>query len=150
MTNNVDLEIDLDDVLIEDLLNIYIRTHMTSGSYEIFQREKEHQLILDAAAKAVLNEAIVEAIKIGMEINTAKEEYTKPTEDRVIVVINDNVHNYPVGRVLSYDEISSCTGCKKPIITINLAGDSDSDTILFDGQGILVENGMIINAKDLP
>lgn len=87
--SNVDLEIHLEDETMEALLDIYIRTHMTSGSYEVFLREKEHQFISDAAGKAVLNEAIVNAVEAGTMADMAKDD-DEPTFTEYENLARDN------------------------------------------------------------
>jgi len=73
---NVDLDINLDDDTIEDLIAIYIRTNMSSASYEVFERERADDVlsVREAAGCALLNEAIINAVQAGMEADMSKDD----------------------------------------------------------------------------
>jgi len=93
MTNNVDLDIDLDDGIEDDLLDVYIRMYMSSASYEVFQREKENMTMVEAAGKALLNEALLTAIKIGMMIDkTETDEQNNGAIDNLTIILNAMVN----------------------------------------------------------
>lgn len=62
-TKNVELELDND--IIRDLIEIYIKENMSNASYQIFKLDNNGFMI--AAANAVRNEAIVVAITEGMK-----------------------------------------------------------------------------------
>ena len=79
MTNNVDLTINLDDDTEEKLIEIYIRTTMRSASWEVYEREKTEHGCVVAAGKALLNDSIVDAIEIGMEIDKRIKDETNDT-----------------------------------------------------------------------
>lgn len=62
---NINIDLDLDNDTVEALINIYIRENMSSASYSVYKEEVNGFMI--AAAKAIQNEAIVTAVKVGME-----------------------------------------------------------------------------------
>ena len=170
---NVDLELNLEDDVIEDLIAVYIRTNMSTASYEVFMRDREKTGVRVAAGCALLNEAIINAIIVGMEIDTIdfdfeapvmSEEFneelidavvatghTRPTENRrndgrVSVIINGEQYYYPVGHDISYDEIAFHGQATQPSVTVNSPRFGES--IMRTGQVVTVEEGMVINAFD--
>lgn len=77
ISNNIDIPIDLTDEGKETAIIHYIRSTMSRASYEVFEREYAAGDLYEATAKALLNEAMVELIIIGMLIdkdNIGREE----------------------------------------------------------------------------
>jgi len=62
---NINIDIELDNDTIKELLDIYIRENMSSGSYEVFKMNKNGFML--AAIAALKNEAIVTAITEGLK-----------------------------------------------------------------------------------
>jgi len=67
MSENVEIEIDLDDGIINDLIALYINENMDSASVDVFNANVENHGIYHASALAIRNQAILEGIKFGIE-----------------------------------------------------------------------------------
>jgi hypothetical protein len=67
----IDIEVNLDNDIVKDLIDIYIRDNMSNATYELFKQDNNGFMI--AAAKALRNEAITEAMLLGMKNDNLSE-----------------------------------------------------------------------------
>lgn len=63
--DNIDVAVNMDDDTVRDLIDIYIKETMSNASYEVFKRDNNGFMV--AAAKALRNEAVLDAILEGMK-----------------------------------------------------------------------------------
>lgn len=145
--SNVDLEINLDEDIKEKLVELYIRNNMESGSYEVFEREqKAGTSILEAAGSALMNDAIIVAMKLGMEADKKFDlDEDGGHSAEITITINGSKHTYPAGYVISYEEIATISESQQPSVALS---SPRGDRIMRPGQVVDIEEGMIINAYD--
>lgn len=67
------IKIDLEDNVMKDLIEIYINLNMTKESMLVFNENVDNHGMMHAAALALRNEAIIEAVKQGIEHEKQKK-----------------------------------------------------------------------------
>jgi len=91
-SNNIDITINIADEDKEATIKHYIRSTMSSASYEVFEREYVPGSLYDAAGKALLNEILVELIIKGMLMDK-NELFLKIEAERKTELNNDELFN---------------------------------------------------------
>jgi len=126
MTDNLDIILNFEEDTPEQLVELYIRTTMSSASLELFERARKYpnMNLMEAAGNALLNESIVTAVRLGMALNKApahNPETEIEIEEEinqvklVDIVVNSKVYSYPVGTRLTYEDIAMIPDCFDPV-----------------------------------